>query len=273
MVDGCFVINLSRRADRWGLFQSQIPLLARAGLVPERFEAVDGRALQGFGVGPWFTRRLSGRRTNGWAGKAGCTLSHRNAIATAKKRGWKNVLILEDDVSFDSIALEQWNNLEDAIAGLPNDWVAVYLYGHHPVSPVKIVHSYSELTCYEICGAFSTVAYVLNGKYFDALLRSMPTEETIWPWTARYKTVDRWFSRQFCLLGSVYAVSPFGIVHLKTQSDATTGGAAYSAPSFNFDCLTSQKWFFVLRDLRCSWNSLSLVLSYVRYVIKQSRGL
>jgi GR25 family glycosyltransferase involved in LPS biosynthesis len=273
MIDGCLVINLPHRTDRWELFQKQLPLLHSLGLKPERMDAIYGRTLPGFGAKPWFTKRLSEKRAQAWGGKAGCTLSHRNAIAEAKKRGWKNVLILEDDVSFAPPIAAQWRQLIGTMETLPQDWLAIYLYGHHPVSPIRAVHAYPETTCYELGGAFSTVAYILNGKYFNDVLEVMPKKETIWPWTARHKTIDRWFSRRLCLLGRVYAMAPFGITHLQTLSDATMAGEPYDAPNFGSIHSAHAKWFTVWRMTRCFRNRVALGFSIARQCIKIARGV
>jgi hypothetical protein len=159
------------------------------------------------------------------------------------------------------------------MAKLPDDWIAIYLYGHHPVSPIRPVHVYPETTCYELCGAFSTTAYILNSKYFDDLLHLMPGDEDVWAWTARHKTVDRWFLCQLCLLGRVYAWSPFGIVHLETPSDATTSGEAYEAPSFDLINSARAKWFIVSRMFRCLRSRTALILSLIRQWTKRVKGL
>jgi GR25 family glycosyltransferase involved in LPS biosynthesis len=273
MIDGCLVINLPHRTDRWKLFQEQIPLLTSLGLNVERMDAVYGRMLPGFGEKPWFTKRLSVKRANAWGGKAGCTLSHRNAIATAKERGWKNVLIVEDDVSFDAAIAGQWERLVDVMNTLPDDWIAVYLYGHHPVSPIRVARTYSETVCYEFGGAISAAAYIINGKHFESLLRLMPANETIWSWTARHKTVDRWYLRQLSLLGRIYAMAPFGIVHLETPSDTTTAGAPYHAPSFKLCSSKGTSFYYYLRNFQKVKNRLVLSLSRVRYLAKRIRGL
>jgi hypothetical protein len=273
MIKECLVIHLSHRKDRWELFQEQIPLLTSLGLKPECMEAVYGRTLPGFGEKPWFTKRLSVKRANAWGGKAGCTLSHRNAIALAQARGWNNVLILEDDVSFDTAIAGQWKQLTEAMTYLPDDWIAIYLYGHHPVTPVRVVRAYPATTCYELCGASSTTAYIINGKYYDDLLRLLPTKDTIWSWTARHKTIDRCYLRQLSLLGRVYAMSPFGCIHLETQSDTTTAGGPYNVPSFKLGSAAGKHCFNFLRNIRKVKNSIVCALSRVRYVVKRLRGL
>ncbi len=272
-IDGCLVINLPCRTDRWEVFQKRLPLLESLGLKPIRMDAVSGRDVPGYGKKPWFRQRHSAKRDQAWAGKAGCTLSHRNAIALAKERAWKNVLILEDDVSFNAAILVQWKRLMESMSVLPNDWIALYLYGHHPVSPVRVVKSYPETTCYEIGGAIGAVAYIVNGRYYDELLRLLPTEPTVWTWIARHKTVDRWYSRQFVLLGHAYAMVPFGITHLATPSDATTAGEPYDASSFDGSHFTRPKNYLLQRLWLCFQNRLALDLSIVRQWMKRSRGL
>ena len=272
-IDGCIVINLPHRTDRWELFQQQIPLLNTLGLKPERMDALYGRHLPGFGARPWFTKRISEKRANAWAGKAGATLSHRNALTIAQARGWKNVLILEDDVQFEGTLREQWPQLLETLGKLPDNWVALYLFGSNPSQPIRVTQVSPSTSCYEIGGAIGAVAYVVNGKAFDLLLAGLPHPSKIWHWTARHKTIDRWYSRQFCLLGRVFAMSPFGIAHLETPSDATTAGEAYDAPSFDLMNIPATKWFTVLRMVRCFQNRVALDLSLMRKWVKRFRGL
>jgi hypothetical protein len=273
MIEGCFYINLQHRTDRLQQFQPSYSVLTVLKIEPERLEAVYGKSLAGFGERPWFKARLTEKRKNAWGGKAGCTLSHRNAIAEAKKRGWKNVLILEDDCVIDASSLKQWENLREILSGLPDDWTAVYLYGHRPVAPARLLTSCTDTACYEICGASSTTAYLLNGRYFDELLARLPTEETVWQWTARYKTIDRWYSRTLCLLGRVFALSPFGIVHLETNSDIATSGVTDPMPNFCFSEILSPAFFECRRMIRLARNRLALAASILRFWGKRVRGL
>ena len=273
MIDGCLVINLPHRTDRWALFQEQIPTLTALGLNPERLDAVSGKSLLGFGEKPWFTKRLSEKRAYAWGGKAGCTLSHRKAIALAKERGWKNVLILEDDVRFDVAIAAQWARLVEVMNNLPKDWIAIYLYGSRSFAPIRVARAYPGTGCYEIGGAASTAAYIINGNSFDALLRLMPTLGTVWSWTARHKAVDRWYSRQLTLLGHVYAMAPFGITTIETASDVATVGAPQHTPSFDFTHVNKSTWFSVSRMPRCLINRGALDFSILRQWVKRWRGL
>lgn len=273
MIDGCVVINLPHRTDRWEMFKKQLPLLASLGLKVERMDAIYGRTLPGFGAAPWFSRKRAEKRAHAWGGKAGCTLSHRKAIELAKRHGWGTVLILEDDVSFGPDFADEWKAIESIMAEFPEEWIALYLYGHHPVTPITEKAFLNKTIGYELCGALSTTAYVLNGRHFEAVLKGMPTEQTIWDWTARHKTVDRWYSRQLCLWGRVFAIAPLSVVHLETPSDATTSGEPYDAPNFSFTHVAGRSAFALLRLPRGFLNRLALQASLFRYWVKKMRGL
>lgn len=70
-VDGCFYINLDRRTDRRAEVEAEFRKL---GLNVERFPAIERNP-----------------------GIVGCGLSHLAVLKMAKERGYKNVLIFEDD--------------------------------------------------------------------------------------------------------------------------------------------------------------------------------
>ena len=95
-MDGILVINLDTSRERMDKF-----LQDNAETLPldkvHRLSAVLGRSLPSFGKEPWFTERTA-ERASYWGGAGGCTLSHAKAIAMAKEKGWRNVLIMEDDV-------------------------------------------------------------------------------------------------------------------------------------------------------------------------------
>ena len=57
-------------------------------------------------------------------GEIACSLSHRNIYSTMIEKGWKKILILEDDALpvYDQLVF-----LEEAINELPPDWELVYL--------------------------------------------------------------------------------------------------------------------------------------------------
>src|SRR5512138_1755182 len=131
MIDGVLVVNLDSRPDRWRELQAAV-----AGVVPahklHRLPATLGAALPGFGAPPWFRGR---KRDKTWAGRAGCALSHRAAIAYAREQGWRTVLILEDDIEFAPALNAVLSALPAALQAA--DWQVCYLGFTDPVSPYR----------------------------------------------------------------------------------------------------------------------------------------
>lgn len=109
--DNAFVINLDHREDRLKAITIE---LAKHGIVAERIPAIKGNP-----------RRL---HVEGLPADVGCTLSHVKCIEVAKERGYKSVLIFEDDAvlrdNFTSLFKDYWSRV-------PEDWDMVYLGGNH----------------------------------------------------------------------------------------------------------------------------------------------
>ena len=216
MVDGVLVVNLDARADRWLEVQANT-----AGFIPahklHRLPATLGTALPGFGAPPWFRGR---KRDRTWAGRAGCTLSHRMAISHARQQGWRAVLILEDDI-------ELAPTLADVLADLPKalhrtDWDVCYLGFTDPVSPYRRTDELpAGHTLCALSGCSTTHAYLLRERSYDVLLQKLPTTENIWPWISRHRAIDRWYYRNLSRYFSVHAVSPAIINQQGGFSDIT----------------------------------------------------
>jgi GR25 family glycosyltransferase involved in LPS biosynthesis len=89
-------------------------------------------------------------------GAIGCLASHTEVLRMAKKEGWKNVLILEDDL--------QWINLESAYQQLLElitkpKWDVILLCGWYKIYDFPRVYD-----------SLNTGAYLVNGDYYDTLL-------------------------------------------------------------------------------------------------------
>lgn len=220
---GIYVINLDARPERWDLFREGEENWKRAfGVTPLRLPAVFGVDLEGFDSPPWFRDRIKARRKNSWAGKAGCILSHRKAIQQAHEQGLASVLIVEDDAFITEEMAALWmQDLHERVASLPNDWAAIYLYTAKPFSPYRVVNAQGAPRIIETAGAFGCVAYIVNGRVFQKLLSALPEPRNVWPWVARYKAIDLWFSRNLRRFGKVYVISPSLIGHQIGPSDIT----------------------------------------------------
>jgi len=216
LADGVLVINLDQRPERLERFGEMARL---TGVLDgwQRIAAVNGVELPGYGRPPWFRQR---KRDKCWAGRAGCTLSHRKAIAYARDMGWSSVLILEDDVqpgeAFDAAV----KSFLDGLAACPNPWNVCYLGLSQQVGPsLKLRQLDGIRALYQIFGCTGTFAYILKRDSFEWLLANLPTAETIWTWVARHRAIDRWYARNLSGRFTVHAVSPSLIGHYSSFSD------------------------------------------------------
>lgn len=217
LVDGVLVINLDERQDRWQGFLEQVS--ARLSpLVPTRLPAVKGIALPGFGQKPWFHGR---KRDRTWAGRAGCTLSHRSAIAKASEKGWKRVLILEDDI-------ELAPAFETVLGALPRvldseKWDICYLGYTDPIGPFRERATLPQgYRLDQLYGCNTTHAYLVNQSAYRFLLDRLPTESTVWHWLTRNRAIDRWYARTLSGHLIVLAVSQ-SIINQKNDISDITG--------------------------------------------------
>jgi glycosyl transferase family 25 len=134
-VDKVIYINLDHRQDRRDIMK----LFFEKGQIPEdkivRFPAIKGR------------------KTG-----EGCLLSHTGVLILAKQNGWKNILILEDDL--------QWLDFEPAYKQLCElvekpKWDVILLTGF-----------YRKYDFPRIYSSTNSGAYLVNEFYIDTLLEN-----------------------------------------------------------------------------------------------------
>ena len=267
MVDGVLVVNLDNRPDRWQDLQT-----VTAAVVPpaklHRLPATLGAALPGFGAPPWFRGR---KRDRTWAGRAGCTLSHRAAIAHAKQQGWRTVLILEDDIKLEPA-------LAEVLAGLPaafrdSHWDVCYLGYTDPVSPYRTI---TQLPAgHSLCavsGCSTTHAYLLRNSSYDALLARLPEATNIWDWISRHRAIDRWYYRNLARHFNIVAVSPAIINQQGGFSDITQRLHEKVHTTRVPDARQGALAFRLLGALRWLGYRLAEPLDWLRGRIKRARG-
>jgi GR25 family glycosyltransferase involved in LPS biosynthesis len=114
--DRIFIINLKHRTDRWS---KMIQKLEKYGITNyERFDAIDPKNPpynKLYGNLPFFFESK---------GALGVLLSAFMIIKTAKVRGYKSILIFEDDVIFH----KTFNKIfTDRISKIPNKWKLLFL--------------------------------------------------------------------------------------------------------------------------------------------------
>jgi GR25 family glycosyltransferase involved in LPS biosynthesis len=175
-IDHIFYINLDKRGDRRTEIEDE---LSRMNLTAERFSAI--------AVDPPM-------------GILGCGKSHLQVYKIAKERGYKNVLILEDDFVFtvDRQTLdENINKLLNEQPDFDVCFLAYYLERGEQVSDKPfLIRDYHSTTA---------SAYIVNSHYYDILIHlyewAMPLLESTqehWNYAndqvwARLQNQDKWY--------------------------------------------------------------------------------
>lgn len=99
-------------------------------------------------------------------GELGATLSHLKTIYMAYNTGHNNILILEDDVSFNLMPF--WNtNLHAIMSAAPDDWTIITLFSSNP-SCANTTQKYLHFNNYNCYGA---LAYIINRKGMSNILK------------------------------------------------------------------------------------------------------
>jgi GR25 family glycosyltransferase involved in LPS biosynthesis len=267
LADGAVVINLDDRTDRWGAFRERVAPQLGIETV-ERLSAVRGTALPGFGDPPFFRGR---KRDRTWAGRAGCTLSHRAALTRALEAGWRRVLILEDDIELAPDFASLQALLTSSLADL--DWDVCYLGFTDPIGPVRqLVQMDQGRSIFRLYGCNTTHAYLVNARACEKLLAWLPSEMTVWRWLTRNRAIDRWYSRTLSKHFSVIAVTPSVINQIEDISDIT--GRQFERTHLTEVTEPSRSGIdFILRQ-RCRQAAFAFEVGYdaLRGMVKRRRG-
>jgi GR25 family glycosyltransferase involved in LPS biosynthesis len=155
-VDKIFLINLEHRKDR---LKESIHELDRVGIVNDMtiFPAVEHSL-----------------------GIIGCTLSHYELVKHAKNKGYKNILIFEDDIEFhDDVSIFK-NTIQSAFDTIKEkklDPHMLYLGGNathtHPGHDNTIpYHEQVSDHLYQLGGCKTTHAYIIFESMYDTIIET-----------------------------------------------------------------------------------------------------
>lgn len=176
--DAIYCINLASEKERWLRLQRRLRRLGIEHRV-RRFEAIETPTSH----------------------HIGCALSHRAIVAEAKNKGYRNVLVLEDDVLFHDKALEYLTRSLDELAG--QQWQVFYLGG------MKWGRRYGKLPhcdCLERPeGMTCAHALAYHETFYDRLLQDLPSDiEGMSLWIKNHAGIDQYLPRQ----GGLVVMSP-----------------------------------------------------------------
>ncbi len=223
-IDAIPVINLDKRPERW----EQIVETTK-GIFPEnkliRFSAALGVAIPGYGESPWFNGKSTDSR---WAARAGCTLSHQQIMTMAIEKGWQTFLILEDDADFSQTDGKELAAVVGKLLVDRSSWDICYLGFSKTRGPSRLVSDIGKRGTYEVSGCGTTHAYLVNVTARDWLARNLPAEDSIWPWIAKHRVIDRWYSWNLARHLKVLAVSPSIITQTTGYSDLVENNVDYN---------------------------------------------
>jgi hypothetical protein len=157
--DNIFIINLPRRTDRKEKIEK---LLFESKITKYQFiEAYDG--LEPQIINQYNQIKKEKNIPIITAGHFACLLSHIKAIKLAKQLGYKNIMILEDDVFFETDLIKKLSNIQ-----IPN-FDLLYLGGI--MSKNKLFDTnWAYPNENRIMGAY---AYILSSKIFDIVLNDL----------------------------------------------------------------------------------------------------
>jgi glycosyl transferase family 25 len=135
-INKVFYINLDKRTDRKEALEKE---LSQYGIEYERFSAV---------YDPF--------------GAVGCSKSHLGVIKLAKERGYKRILILEDDFSF-VVSRDIFENTVEQVCENSFD---VCLMAYNTIRSRPVPETYWR----KVLFSYSLSCYIVNSHYYDTII-------------------------------------------------------------------------------------------------------
>lgn len=139
-----YCINLDRRQDRW---ENCVKIFEESNLNVERFTAFDC---------------LNLKLPVPFRGQLANSISMYQIYKEAKNLNLKNILIMEDDVCFETNIQEKFF---DVINQIPTNWDILYFGANNSGG----LHQISE-NIFKVSMSFTTHMYAVNNSIYDALI-------------------------------------------------------------------------------------------------------
>lgn len=164
--DKIFCINLDRRKDRW---DETVVELKKWGLFEfvDRVSAVDGNVIEN-NIYP----------VNN--GELGLIETHLKLIKEAKDKGYKNILLIEDDIEF----TEEIKNIDLYFGELPEKWDMLWFGGNHNKHMGNKINLINDKII-KCNNTYSTHCIGINHSVYDLLINLL---------SKKLKPVDVYYS-------------------------------------------------------------------------------
>jgi len=176
-IEKVFLVNLPHRKDR---FHESVLEFARVGLLDWSSDIpavkydpnVDGHINEFIN----FCKHPKIKMEKGYLyGAFGCMLSHYNIIKHAKEKGYKCILILEDDFHWTQTGTsDNWlvntgiQKCLDDLKDMDLNWNMFYLSVNNVTPPIKITENVVRPT-----QAYTTTGYILKDPLYDVILENL----------------------------------------------------------------------------------------------------
>ena len=148
-VDRIFYINLEHRKDRKEQIETEIRKFDPNFEITERFDAINIKPT-----------------TNHWINASlGCTTSHGKIVQIAKERGYKNILILEDDFQFIMENDKLLNNLHTFYENIEN--FHMILFGTNCAKYYDTEYP----NIYKVSNSLTSSGYIINHSVYDEFIK------------------------------------------------------------------------------------------------------
>lgn len=269
-VDAVVCINLDRRTDRWRSFCKTVKDVIPEGKIC-RLSGVEGTKLPGFGEAPWFTERTKDR-TLYWGGATGCMMAHACALRLAQQNGWRNVMILEDDVAA-KITPDGLEMMRHALTHMTGRYLLYLGYSKRVPRGIRIERK-GEAALWRIDGALTTHAYVVPASMYQPLLDALPdSPEKAWEWMSRHRAIDTFYRNEVAAWSRVKicAVLPL-MFHQNGMSSDLINNMKIAAPAQEEPVELSRLVWLVYRRVATFCRRLKTCLNSYRTYRRALRG-
>ena len=189
----------------------------------------------------------------------GCTLSHINCLERAKKEGWKNVFVCEDDAVFTNIPLLQ-HNVNKWIQS-KNTWDVLIIGGNNQEPFSRLA---PDIPAIQVHNCQTTTAYIVQQHYYDRLIQNFKESAANlmrYPQLKHLFAVDIYW-KKLQITDNWFMTIPATVSQLEGHSDIEGHVISYNAMMLDYE-----KIFMKLIPVTGSVESVSMNMGSMNYNI------